>query len=116
MGISGVTGWQGGYLLAQMLFKGWNWLSLGGVIVLVSYTIQYLQGWPVGQAAHFGGIAAGFVTGLGLKWYGPKRRPVAFLAKHSGKATAGIVGASTLLHFYTKKIWPNPQGYETPFR
>ena len=115
-GISHVTGWQGGYLLAQMLFKGWNWSSLGGVIILVGYTIMYLQGLPVGHAAHFGGLAAGFVTGLGLKWYGPKRRPVAFLAKHSGKVAAGIVGSATLLHFYTKKIWPDPPGYKGLWR
>jgi hypothetical protein len=116
-GISGVMGWQAGYLLTQMLFKGWNWLSLGGVFVLVGYIVMYLQGKEaIGHAAHFGGIAAGFVTGIGLKWYGPKQRPVAFLAKHSGKATAGIVGAATLLKFYTKNIWPDPPGYKAPFR
>ena len=114
MGISGVMGFQAGYLLAQFLLK-WNWFSLGGLVVLGVYTQKWAKGAAVSHRAHFQSMAEGFVAGLALNRFGPRRNPVQTLAKHSGKFTAGIFAFTLAFSIFLKSKYPDPDGFEPPF-
>ena len=108
-GDSDLRGWLAGYLISPLMYKDWNYWSLAGAYALLMYIKEWSDGKKVHHKAHFVTVAEGFVAGLGLRYYGPRRRPVQFLTKFLGGYLPFVVGAGYFLFdMYLQKQYPDP--------
>ena len=113
-GISGINGWMAGYLLARLISKRRTWASLGGLMVLQNYVIQWWKGMAVSHRCHFVTLSEGFIAGLALEHFGPKQKPWKFARKHIGKIVLAVMVGYIALGTYLKNILPDPPGFENP--
>ena len=114
-GISGILGWQGGYLCAKAVSKRRTWASVGGLMVLQSYVRQWVAGHQgVGHACHFTTLAQGFIAGLLLERYGPKPKPFKLIKRHVGKFVIAVVLGSFALGPILDYLFPDPPGFVDP--
>ena len=114
-GDSDLRGWLAGYLISQLMYKDWNYWSLAGAYVLLMYIHEWSSpgGKNYNNKAHFVTVAEGFVTGLGLRYYGPRRRPVQFLTKFLGGYLPFVLGAGYFIFdWYLQKQFPDPDPAE----
>ena len=111
-GISGITGWLAGYLLARVVSSRRTWACLGGVMVLQNYIHQWWAGRAfIAHDCHFTTLLEGFIAGVFLEYFGPKPKPFAFIKRHVGKFVLVVMAGYLVLPPLLEYMLPNPPGY-----